>query len=97
MVDKLRKLSLEERGAYILMQRIRPRPQEVAMLIRDELILGPTISEFGFFSVFLGEGSSAMPLLNEHIGYNARTKLEGVDDGNVTKGLAVLNSAFLVD
>eukprot|EP00747_Dinoflagellata_sp_TGD_P193277 gnl/TRDRNA2_/TRDRNA2_59233_c0_seq1.p1 gnl/TRDRNA2_/TRDRNA2_59233_c0~~gnl/TRDRNA2_/TRDRNA2_59233_c0_seq1.p1 ORF type:complete len:154 (-),score=18.70 gnl/TRDRNA2_/TRDRNA2_59233_c0_seq1:367-783(-) len=93
---KLKESSLQDRGAYILMRRIESRSQEAAMLIRGELVVGPTISEFGFFSVFLGQGGSTAPILNERIGFNVRTKFEGIDDGNVTKGFAVLSSSFLM-
>merc|ERR1712187_668495 len=94
-VTKLGEISFEERGAYIMMQRILPRAQK-AVLIREGIAtVAPAHSEFGFYSVFLGDGECVQ--LNEHAGHLVRTKAEGVDEGGVAAGFAVLSSPFLVD
>lgn len=94
IVAKLRTMSEEERGAYIMMQRILPRPQETIVTRTGSAFLTPSLSEFGFYSVFIGDGEKAH--LNEHAGHLVRTKAEGVDEGGVASGYAVVNSPFLV-
>lgn len=96
LTKKLQELSENERGAYILMQRILSPSQE-AVIVRNhtDLTAGRTISEFGFFSVFLGAPGS-QPQVNEHIGYNCRTKVDGTDEGGVTRGYAAPSSAFML-
>ncbi|CAE8585778.1 unnamed protein product [Polarella glacialis] len=94
VATQLKKLSEQERGAYILMQRILPKLQSTVMTRAGtaEVMLG--LSEFGFFSVFLGDGRQA--LLSEHAGHLVRTKADGVDEGGVAAGYAVISSPFLV-
>jgi len=91
---KLEELSAEERGAYILMQRIFPRPQESVLTRSGAALISPALTEFGFYSVFVGDGTTVH--MNQHAGHLARTKAEGVDEGGVASGYAVLNSPFLV-
>jgi hypothetical protein len=45
----------------------------------------------------VGEGKSSTVLVNEYAGHILRTKLEGVDEGGVATGFAVLSSPLLVD
>lgn len=92
---KLRDLTPEERAAFILMQRILPRAQDAVMSRTGVATLRPALSEFGFYSVFLGDGEQVH--VNEHAGHLVRTKAEGVDEGGVASGYAVVNSPFLVD
>jgi len=91
---KLGALSVEERGAYIMMQRIMPRPQDAVLTRAGTFSVLPTVSEFGFYSVFVGSGEQVH--LSEHAGHLVRTKAEGVDEGGVAAGYAVVNSPFLV-
>jgi len=93
VAEKLKEMSAEDRGAYILMQRIVPRPR-LAILTREGTAqVAPCISEYGFYSVFLGDGKSVY--LSEHAGHLMRTKAEGVDEGGVAAGYAVISSPFL--
>merc|ERR1712129_347860 len=94
IVAKLSTMSEEERGAYIMMQRILPRPQDTIVTRTGSAFLTPSLSEFGFYSVLIGDGKQAH--LNEHAGHLVRTKAEGVDEGGVASGYAVVNSPFLV-
>lgn len=91
---KLGELSAEERSAYILMQRILPKSQVSAMTREGQVLVSPSVSEFGFYSTFLGDGKEVH--LSQHAGHLVRTKAEGVDEGGVAAGYAVINSPFLV-
>merc|ERR1712048_482193 len=71
---KLRELSPEERGAYILMQRIQPKLQNTVMTREGKVSVMPGLSEFGFYSVFLGDGQCVS--LSQHAGHLVRTKAE---------------------
>lgn len=91
---KLRELTAEERGAYILMQRILPRTQESVMTRAGQASVLPAVSEFGFYSTYLGDGRKVH--LSQHAGHLVRTKADGVDEGGVAAGFAVISSPFLV-
>mmetsp|Transcript_84294 Transcript_84294/g.272864 ORF Transcript_84294/g.272864 Transcript_84294/m.272864 type:complete len:496 (+) Transcript_84294:131-1618(+) len=93
VATKLRELSSEERGAYILMQRILPRTQPSIMTRAGKATVMPSLSEFGFYSVHLGDGRSVQ--LSEHAGHLVRTKGKEVDEGGVAAGYAVISSPFL--
>eukprot|EP00930_Biecheleria_cincta_P055639 TRINITY_DN4193_c1_g1_i1.p1 TRINITY_DN4193_c1_g1~~TRINITY_DN4193_c1_g1_i1.p1 ORF type:complete len:598 (-),score=123.85 TRINITY_DN4193_c1_g1_i1:85-1809(-) len=90
---KLKELSPEERSAYILMQRILPKQRISVMTRAGTVQVMPGISEFGFYSVYLGDGKRSF--LSEHAGHLVRTKAEGVDEGGVAAGYAVISSPFL--
>jgi len=90
---KLQELSSDERSAYILMQRILPKQQNSVMTRAGTVHVMPGISEFGFYSVYLGDGKRSF--LSEHAGHLVRTKAEGVDEGGVAAGYAVISSPFL--
>ena len=51
--------------------------------------------ELGVYGVWLGDGA-APPLLDAPAGHLLRTKVEGVDEGGVAAGFAVLDSPLLV-
>lgn len=91
---KLKELSPEERAAYILMQRILPSRQTSVMTRAGTAVVEPGLSEFGFYSVFLGDGKKV--LMSQHAGHLVRTKADGVDEGGVAAGYAVISSPFLV-
>lgn len=91
---KLKELSEEARGAYILMQRIVPKPQASILTREGSAEVADCVSEYGFYSVFVGDGTRE--LLSEHAGHLVRTKKEGVDEGGVAAGYAVISSPFLV-
>lgn len=94
IVTKLESMSREERGAFIMMQRIMPRPQDAVLTRSGSAFVTPSLSEFGFYSVFIGDGENVY--LNDHAGHLIRTKADGVDEGGVATGYAVVNSPFLV-
>lgn len=83
-----------ELQGFILMQRIFPKPQPAIMVNRGRCVAGNSISELGVYSTYLGGGEGNV-LLNEYAGYLVRTKLDGVDEGGVATGYAVLSSAIV--
>lgn len=82
-------------GDLILMQRIMPPQQPAWLVTRGAVTAGATLSEFGVFGTFLASGDDA-PVVNEYAGQILRTKLDGVDEGGVATGYAVLSSPLLV-
>lgn len=91
LVAALQTFSREQRSAYILMQRIAPR-RSPAVLVRDgTLMLGPAVSELGVYSTLLTAADGKV-ILNQPAGHLVRTKLDGVNEGGVAAGFAVLSS-----
>jgi len=90
---QLRKMSVEERGAWILMQRIEPKPQPCILTREGIAEVAEGVSEYGFYSTFLGDGAKIH--LSEHAGHLVRTKKDGVNEGGVAVGCAVISSPFL--
>lgn len=84
----------DELRSFILMQRIFPKPQPAVMVNRGRCVAGNSISEMGVYGIYLGGDDGE--LLNEYAGYLIRTKLDGVDEGGVASGYAVLSSAAIV-
>jgi glutathione synthase len=64
-------------SAYVLMRRIFPVVQKSAFLRGGNLQILPSVSEYGTYGVFLGDGSGA-PIVNEYAGYLVRTKPSGI-------------------
>lgn len=94
MVKVLKSATVEERAAYILMQRIRP-PLHYNVMMRDgELTQGDCVTELGFYSAFLGDGKQEF--INRYNGYNLRTKLKNATEGGVVAGFSTLGTPFLV-
>lgn len=83
-----------ERGAYVLMQRIRP-PVQRATLLREGMMSEDqeVLSELGIFSTFLRDGENVV--LNAEGGSLLRTKQATSDEGGVAAGFAVLDSPIL--
>ncbi len=92
--DALLNMTAKELNAYILMQRIFPAKKESRLLRNGELINGSTVSELGIYSTYLSDGSTV--LLDQHVGHLLRTKLDGVNEGGVASGFAVLDSPLLI-
>ena len=91
LADALSTLSREQRSAFILMQRILPA-RRPAVLVRDgQATVGPAVSELGVYSTLLVSRSGKL-LRNQAAGHLVRTKLDGVDEGGVAAGFAVLSS-----
>ncbi|XP_062316341.1 glutathione synthetase [Osmerus eperlanus] len=84
-----------ERTAYILMDKIRPRPLHNILLRRGaELRLSTCLSELGMFGAYVRQGSDM--LMNECVGHLLRTKSSEHADGGVAAGVAVLDNPLLV-
>jgi glutathione synthetase len=106
LADRLREG--DKLDGLVLMQRIRSIPQPAVLVRRGEPMSGLTTSELGVFGTFLAvdgseggvDGLQCPPnpsvLLNSYAGHILRTKLEGVDEGGVATGFAVLSSPLLV-
>lgn len=96
-------------GAYILMQRIRPRPFPALLMRAGAVARAEALCELGVYSVWLsrtagggggegggeGEGGESV-ILNEPVGHLLRTKTADSDEGGVAAGFAVLDSPRLV-
>lgn len=93
VATKLKELSREDRGAYILMQRIMPGLQPSVMTRQGQLKVMNCLSEFGFYSVYVGDGRRVY--FSRHAGHLVRTKAQGVDEGGVAAGYAVISSPYL--
>jgi len=94
MKHALQTFSREQRSGYILMQRIFPEKQLSVMVRAGKLTVGPAISEIGVYSSLLVSKNDRV-LLNKANGHLVRTKQEGVDEGGVAAGFAVLSSPLL--
>lgn len=90
MRDWLQGSTRTEREAFILMERLRPRPERALMVSEGTLRDGPAVSEIGRFGVFLSEGANE--LINEDVGYLVRTKPEESREGGVSAGFGFLSS-----
>ena len=54
--------------------------------------------ELGVFGVILSDGAKdSEPIVNEAAGHLLRVKLDGVDEGGVAAGFAVLSSPLLTN
>ena len=92
---KLKQMSILERGAYILMQRIFPPAQNSILLAKGgQIKLSKALSELGIYGAYLGDGTTEH--FNEKAGHLLRTKVDGVDEGGVASGFAVLDSPYVV-
>ena len=90
-------MSDDELGAHVLMQRIVPVPAPVTFLkTGNDVVAGKGVFEMGVFSMFVGDGKGK-PLVNRHGGHVLRSKMDGVDEGGVAAGFAVINSPLLVE
>uniref|UniRef100_A0AAY5K4U6 Glutathione synthetase n=1 Tax=Esox lucius TaxID=8010 RepID=A0AAY5K4U6_ESOLU len=84
-----------ERMAYILMDKVQPRPVHNYLLrLGSPLKLSTCLSELGVFGVYVRQGQDMV--LNECAGHLLRTKSDEHSDGGVAAGVAVLDNPFLV-
>lgn len=90
MVHKLKTMTVDERAAFILMKRIRPRARAAALLRAGEIQVVECVSELGIYSSFLSDGVTFD--VNECCGHLLRTKPVGVDEGGVAAGFSCLSS-----
>lgn len=83
----------EEKGQYILMQRIEPKAHDTIFVKNQKFIEQKGISELGIYGSFIGDGKKVF--LNEYSGYLLRSKIEGMEDGGVVAGVMYLDSVAL--
>lgn len=98
LVRALRTMTKEERGAYIIMQKIQP-PSTTGVLIRRGKIVynGDVVCELGVFGITLRDYSSSENIaMDEVVGHILRTKSVQTDEGGVAAGYAFLSSPKLV-
>lgn len=90
MVQRLNALKPAQRGAYILMERIRPFLHPVGLVADGTLSEGVGVSEIGRFGLLLAQGDEL--LRNDDLGYLVRTKGSEVREGGVSAGFGFLGS-----
>ncbi|XP_060793891.1 glutathione synthetase-like [Neoarius graeffei] len=84
-----------ERTAYILMDKIQPRPTYNYICRKgDPLTLKMCLSELGGFGAYVRRGTEVV--MNEYVGHLLRTKSVEHDDGGVVAGVAVLDNPLLI-
>ncbi|KAJ3075274.1 hypothetical protein HDU98_008751 [Podochytrium sp. JEL0797] len=90
----LKRLTPDERNAYILMDLIQP-PQSTKVLVRNGVIAEcEVVSELRVFEVWISEGGVVH--VNEAAGHLLRTKVAENHEGGVAAGYSVLDSRNLV-
>mmetsp|Transcript_29830 Transcript_29830/g.33271 ORF Transcript_29830/g.33271 Transcript_29830/m.33271 type:complete len:252 (-) Transcript_29830:7-762(-) len=100
MVKALKTLSPSELAAYILMDRITPKPVDTHILRKNPktkiVAYGrvEAICEMGTFGLFVHDGKKVV--LNKCGGTLVRTKSAKTEDGGVYSGVAALDSLHLV-
>mmetsp|Transcript_7340 Transcript_7340/g.16419 ORF Transcript_7340/g.16419 Transcript_7340/m.16419 type:complete len:129 (+) Transcript_7340:1003-1389(+) len=96
IVEAMQTLSREQRSAFILMQRIFPK-KELSVLVRGGSSgVGLAVHELGVYSSLLVSEKKEI-VLNKVAGHLVRTKMDGVDEGGVATGYAVLSSPLLTN
>jgi glutathione synthase len=75
------------------MERIRPPSHQMPLMREGLLDGGAATCELGVYGVILSDGKRV--LANRSAGHLLRVKLEGVDEGGVCAGFAVLSSPVL--
>lgn len=91
----LLKMSAEERSAFVLMERIRPAVVDNALVRDGKYAMAGVVSELGVYGALVVAGGDVV--LNEAAGTLLRSKSALQDDGGVAAGVAVLDSACLVE
>ncbi|MFH4978537.1 hypothetical protein AB6A40_005246 [Gnathostoma spinigerum] len=99
LAEKLRTMTLDERAAYILMEKIHPMVTK-NYLIRpfQNVQLSETVGELGIYGCLYGKGSFSGKfevVFNECSGHIIRSKGKDVDKGGVAVGAAFIDSPFL--
>lgn len=96
--NTLKKLTEDERSAYILMDRIVP-PMSKGFIVRPHEKIGiepsDLVSELGIFGVIIGTKEKI--LYNKQVGHILRTKLSESNETGVNAGLGVLDTPCLFD
>jgi len=89
----VKRMSADEKRAYVLMERIKPRVGETTLIRNGEMLAGSCVYELGMFGTLVAKKEV---IANSEAGHLMRTKLVGVDEGGVAAGAAVLDSPELV-
>ncbi|KAL6079400.1 Glutathione synthetase [Balamuthia mandrillaris] len=84
----------KERRAYILMERIRPKPFQTYSCKAGVPSCVTAISELGIYSVWLSRSEEVV--MNQKAGHLLRTKVASDNEGGVAAGFAFLDSPCLV-
>jgi len=92
IVKMLKKLSTEERKAYILMERIKPKPLKNTFVRNSVLTEAEVVSELGIYGIFIAKGNEV--LYNKEGGHLLRTKSSSVNEGGVAAGYAHMDSCY---
>ncbi|KAI3421793.1 hypothetical protein GPALN_012336 [Globodera pallida] len=96
MVQKLRTMSLEERGAYILQKKIWPVAVKNYMLRPFQApYLENVVSELGIYGSIIADSSNGKVLWNSAEGYLSRSKPVSMNQGGVCEGSGVVDSVLL--
>ncbi len=94
LAKHLRELPREEWGAFILMERLVPKPFRNVVLRSDALTAGDCVSELGVFSFFLARDAAV--LCNRPLGHLLRTKFASANETGVAAGFGALDSPRLI-
>lgn len=95
MRDALLDMTPQQRSAYVLMERIRPTTTHNALIRDGQCTPTQVVSELGVYGIIVAHHGKV--LLNDTAGTLLRSKSALKDDGGVAAGVAVLDSARLVD
>ncbi|KAG0329411.1 hypothetical protein BGZ99_002122 [Dissophora globulifera] len=91
---ELKKLTAEQRNAFILMDIIRPPITKNVLLRKGELQRADVVSELGVYGIYLHDGAKVVR--NDNGGHLLRTKGVESNEGGVAAGFAVIDSVMLV-
>ncbi|CAK5082866.1 unnamed protein product [Meloidogyne enterolobii] len=97
MANMLSRMSVKERGAYILQQKIWPVVAKNYMKRPFEKpTLEDIVSEVGIYGTFIGNQENGGKVLwNRVEGYLVRSKAHNVNQGGVSEGGGVVDSLIL--
>jgi glutathione synthetase len=96
LVEALQSMSYQDRGGYILMQKILPPTISGSLVRRGKVVYdGDCVCELGVFGVSLREYDSDRILMDEVVGHILRAKPVLTDEGGVAAGYAFLSSPKL--
>jgi glutathione synthase len=95
LVVALQGATAAERGVYILMERIRPRPHTALLVREGQAKQAECVSEIGRFGTLLANGPTL--LHNRDVGYLVRTRPAHLDEGGISAGFGFLDSLMLTD
>lgn len=97
LVQALKTMSYQERGGFILMQKILPPSSHGALVRRGEIVYdGDCVCELGVFGISLRDYDSDAVLMDDVVGHILRAKSIQTDEGGVAAGYAFLSSPKLV-